>query len=504
MRKQKTALQKINWRMGLWLPAVIMLSNPNLHAIDLLPDAIGYALLLVALRRVSALDESFGEVARAFRRMVWLSLARMVGLVWVYTMTSAGEHPTLLLTIAFAIGVLELLTILPALGQLFRGLSYIGTRLDGHIIFETARKRNIDRLTEKLRCAEQTGRWSPERCRKVDRKLRRMARQPGGDITDRMCFSCQLFAVLKTALCALPELAALSQAPYDAGATAFNWYAHINALRAMAWLVASVIGIVWACRVIGYCCRIAKDTPLWENLADQCDEDERLHPERVPKRRLRRAAYCLCVACIFCVDFQIDGINFLPGFITPLALWAALAFLWPYLTHTVRAICAAVFSLGTITTTHFYLSCIRFFTEYDIVLYASNWNVREAYTRYVIDNLWIEVAFMHLMLAAVGLMLCSLIHRYAGKLSMATHKYTSEQINARRRSALRRHLLVPAILGVIMIAYRAVCYTILPAYAMVRWIDFAIAAIFAAFACLRILDVKDELNIESMLAGSSR
>ena len=84
MTKQLTALQKINWRMGLWLPAVILLSNPYLHVLDLMPDAIGYVLLLIALRRVSALDESFGEVARAFRRLALLSVARLGGLVWVY------------------------------------------------------------------------------------------------------------------------------------------------------------------------------------------------------------------------------------------------------------------------------------------------------------------------------------------------------------------------------------------------------------------------------------
>ena len=499
MAKQKTALQKINWRMGLWLPALILLSNPYLHTIDLMPDAIGYALLLIALRRVSVMDESFGEVARAFRRLALLSVARMVGLVWVYSATSASERPTLILIICFVLGVLELMTILPACHQLFRGLSYLGTRLDGHIIFENARHRKIDRLTKKLRRAEQTGEQNSKSYRKLDAKLRRLARRSSGDITDKMCFVCQSFAVCKTVLCVLPELAALSQAPYDAGATNFNWYAYINGFRAMAWLVAGVIGIVWLCRVTVYCCHIANDTPLWEQLAQRCDEDERQHPERVPKKRLHHAMVCISVACAFCVNLQLDGINVLPTFVTPLALLGAVAFLWPYLTRAVRLVCTAVYSIGTLTSAYFYVSCLRFFTEFDIVQYGYHWNVREAYEAYIIGNLWMELAFMALTLVATGVLLCSLIQHYAKKSSMGTHQYTSQQIDARRQAALKRHLLLPAIFCIAMINARSVYYVYLPEANMVWVIDFAVAVIFAVFACVRVWNVKDELNVERML-----
>ena len=499
MKKQTTALQKINWRMGLWLPAVIILSNPYLHALDVMPDAIGYLLLLIALRRVSALDESFAEVARALRRLALISVARLVGLVWVYSMTSASEQPTLILIVCFVLGVLELMAVLPACSQLFRGLSYIGTRLDGRIIFENASKRKLGRLTEKLRRAEQTGAWSEKRCRRVDRKLRRMAKRARGDITDKMCFACQSFAVMKTALCVLPELAALSQAPYDAGATNFNWYAYINGFRAMAWLAASVIGIVWLCRVTVYCCRIAQDAPFWEQLADRCDEDERSHPERLPKKRLRYATICISVACAFCVNFQMDGINFLPGFITPLALLGALIFLWRYLPQKVRLVCAAVYSLGTLTSVYFYVSCLRFFGEYDIVQYGYNWNVRDAYDSLVVGNLWMEVAFLALTLAATGVMLCSLIGRYSAKSRLGTHQYTTEQLDAKRQRALRRHLLLPMILGIITIIVRANYYLFLPEASMLWLADVAVAAVFAVFACLRVWNVCDELNVERML-----
>lgn len=499
MTKQLTALQKINWRMGLWLPAVILLSNPYLHVLDLMPDAIGYVLLLIALRRVSALDESFGEVARALKRLTLLSVARLGGLVWIYTATSASEQPTLILILCFVFGVLELMTILPACHQLFRGLSYIGTRLDGRIIFENAHKRKLDRLTEQLRRAEQTGEWSEERCRKVDRKLRRLARRSSGDITDRMCFVCQSFAVVKTVLCVLPEMAALSQAPYDAGATNFNWYAYINGFRAMAWLAVSIVGVVWLCRVTVYCCRIAKDTLLWEQLAQACDEDERQHPERVPRKKLRSAMICLTVAFAFCVNLQMEGINYLPGFVTPLAMLGAVAFLWPYLTRTVRFVCTAVYSLGAAISIYFYVSCLKFFTEYDIVQYNFRWDVREAYDSLVLGNMWMELAFMLLALVATWALLCSLIGRYAGKSHMGTHQYTSEQLDTQRKSALKRHLLVPAILGVVMIVVRVVYYAILPEEGMVWVIDFAVAVVFAVFASLRTWNVRDELNVEHML-----
>ena len=153
------ARRQLKWRRAWYITALIFLCNPNLHALDLFPDFIGYALLLRGLRRTAQADESFGRGASLLRRLSYLSLARVIGLFWITLATGADDRPVLLLTLSFALGVLELMAVFPACREFFGGLSYLGMRMGGRVIFEP--------------------------CGKGSTK----------DITDRACLRCQVFAV---------------------------------------------------------------------------------------------------------------------------------------------------------------------------------------------------------------------------------------------------------------------------------------------------------------------
>jgi len=504
MKKEKNALQKINWRVGLWLPALIFLSNPNFHALDLLPDAIGYLLLIAALRRVSALDESFAFVTRAFRRMAWLSVARGVALIWALTMVNASEKPVLLLIISFALGVLELMTILPACSQLFKGLSYMATRLDGKIVFEGARARRVAHLTAKLKRAEEMGGLSEARRQKLDRRIRRLARHTSEDITDRVCFSCQLFAVLKTALCVLPELSALSTSSYEAGAIRVNWYNYINLFRVFALFVGMIVGTVWLVRIIVYCTRIAGDTPMWERLLEKCDEDELVHPERRPARHMRLAIGLITVACVFYANLYFEGINLLPSFLSPVALLAALLVLWRYLPPMLGRIGAVVFGLQTVVSAYSYLSIVKFYAEHDIFRVALQFQVREQYNRLVIVPAIWEAAFALLSLAVVAAMLWVIIHRYTGSHGVGSYRYTVEELLRIRRAQLARLLILPLALAVVSIGCHVAYYYLLPEHEVFWVVDVLAALAMTVFTNLRLRDVRDDLDMMRMVEAGRK
>lgn len=498
MEKGKTALQRIGWQAGLWVPALLLLSNPNLHTLDLLPDVIGYVLLLVGIRRLALLDAGFADVAKAFRRMLLLSLARMIGLVWIYTSTAAYEQPTLILSVCFVLGILELMTILPACKQLFGSLSYMATRLDGATVFESVRARKIERLNKKMRRVAKGGSLDSEKQVKFDRKMRKLSRARG-DITDRMCRSCQIFAIVKTVLCVLPEFAGLAYAPYDAGAIRFNWYNYINGFRAIAWLICGVFGIVWLCRSISYIRHISRDEPFWERVWERCREDARLHPERKPAGRLRAAMALMAVGFVFFINFRFDGINVLPGFITPIAFLCATACLWTYLPGAVKSIATIVFSLQTLVSAYVWAQSNRFFGEFDLALYDINWNVRDAYGKYVMDMVWLEALTTLLSLATLGAMLFSLIDRYTASGGSATRSHTSQELTRMRRAGIKSCLVFPAILGVLMIAARVVNGYLLPEVEMIWLVDLFASMAFAVFASLRVFTVKDEMRPEHMV-----
>lgn len=504
MNHRKTALQKIGWTWGLWLPALLLLSNANLHLLDFLPDFIAYALLLIGMRRLAFMDAGFAEVARAFRRMLLLSVARMVGLVWVYTATAAYEQPTLILSLCFVLGVLELMTILPACRQLFGSLSYLATRQDGTLVFESARARKISRLTAKLQRLEQMGGMDESRRQKYDRKLRRLSRRPTTDVSDRVCRSCQMFAIVKTVFCVLPEFASLSYASYEAGAARFNWYAYINGFRALAFLAVTVVGIVWLSRTIAYCLHIAKDTPFWERVADLCEQDAALHPERRPNIQLRRAMILLTVGFVFFINLRLDGVNFVPGFVTPVAFLLALLCLRRYLPVAVSVLCGATFVFQGAVLTYTYVQTARFFGEFDLALYDISWNVRKAYAANIVGTAWPEAIVQVISLVAVGVMLFSLIDRYTKPANASTYQYTAEQLSRVRRTHIKCYLVFPAVLAALMIAARLVNCYMLPKFEMIWLADFFAAAIFAVFASLRVFSVKDELCPERMVESSEK
>jgi hypothetical protein len=270
VRSQANALKQLNWRPALYLPALIFLCNPNVQGLDILPDFIGYLLLVAGLRRVSLLDESFAEASRLFRRMAWLSAAQLIGIFWIFTVPSAEEVPTLVLLLCFVMGVLELMTVLPACRQLFHGLSYIGSRMDGTVLFTPVRGAH------------------------------------GGDITDRACRRCQTFAVVKVVLCAIPELSSLTDASYRAGATLVNWYAYVHGFRAIAFVIGAVVGVIWLVRTARYLNRIAQDHALWNALLTRCEQDEAAHPERVPAGHLKLSCTLAILAFVFCINFSVE------------------------------------------------------------------------------------------------------------------------------------------------------------------------------------------------------
>lgn len=502
MDKQKKPLQSIGWRAGLWLPALVLLSNPNLHTLDFLPDFIGYALLSIAIRRLSLVDAGFAEVRGAFRRMMWLSLARMAALVWIYTATAAYEQPTLILSACFVLGVLELMTILPACRQLFSSLSYLATRQDGKIVFESVRARKMARLSAKMARLEQSGALDAARRDRLDRKMRRLGRRGTGDITSHACRACQIFAVVKTALCVLPEFAALAYAPYDVGAIRFNWYAYIVGFRAVAFVITAVFGIVWLCRSISYVRRISRDLSFWQRVAERCREDALAHPERKPDGRLRAAMILMTVGFVFLVNFRLDGINYLPGFVAPLAFLCAAVSLWTYLPVAVKIVCGVAFSLQTAVSAYAWVLANQFFCEFDLALYDVHWRVRDEYARCVMETAWPEALATALSLAALGVVLLSLIHRYAASGGTATYSKSAEELARARLRGVKARLVFPAVLGVLMIAARVVNCYLLPEHEMIWLADLFASLAFAAFASLRVFSVKDELRPERMVKSS--
>ena len=495
MQTGREALKHLNWKRALWMPALLFLFNPYMHGLDILPDVIGYMLLVKALCRVALLDESFGETVRLLRRLALLSVGRLVALGWILSVPSAEEQPTLILLLCFAAGVLELMTVIPACHQLFHGLSYVASRLGGTVVLESARDAKVRRLHERLaRMSATDGRRAL-----LERRIKRV--RASGDMADRMCLVCQTFAVAKTVLCVLPELTALSDASYRAGATLFPWYAYVGGFRAVAVTVGLVIGAVWLWRMLRYCVHLERDCALWCALAERCDEDDASHPERLPRRRLRVALTLMLVAFAFCTNFSVDGLNVLPGFVTSLLLLATLWPLGPYLSRPVKAVSAICFGLHAVASAVAYVMSLDFYANYDLYAYFRSTAVKNAYDRVCVASV-AEAAVTAVAYVALCLIAACLIRRYTGAHGAATFACTKEEMARRRRHALYRHLLPVLLLGLLSAAMHAATAYWIVEYEFIWLPDVALSLLLLLFAWLRLHDLVEELDPKQMLSDA--
>jgi hypothetical protein len=294
----------------------------------------------------------------------------------------------------------------------------------------------------------------------------------GRDVTSLACQRTQIFAVVKVAMCVLPELAALTDASYRVGATTFNWYFYINGLRGMGMIVVLAVGLVWLARMIAYCRRIETDHTLWETLAARCDEDRAAHPERAMQRDMRIACALVLLSFVFLANFFVEYVNFLPGFVASLLLLLALIPLRRYVSAPIRIASAAVFLLHAAISAVSFVETVRFFETHHLSAYHRVREVMQAYDRLCLVVV-LESVVTVAVFAMLSVMAVSIIRRYTGAHDVATAGHSREQIIRLRRRELCLHLLPILVLGVLGAAAHAFYFCFLPVFDFVILVDLA-------------------------------
>ncbi len=125
MKKEQGAIH-----FGRMLWGFIFLLNPAPALFDILPDAIGYLLLVMSLRRVSLSLARFESAREKFIKLALLSLSKIPAfflITYIAVSTSFSQGAIIpVATLAYAVG--ELCYLLPALNHLFLGFYHLGER----------------------------------------------------------------------------------------------------------------------------------------------------------------------------------------------------------------------------------------------------------------------------------------------------------------------------------------------------------------------------------------
>jgi hypothetical protein len=282
MKSNRVAINKndpVAKAFGRCAIGVLFLLNPNFSLIDILPDAIGYLLILSGLRAIAPVSPSIEEARNRFVMLLRVSLIRIAALP--LTVLAGYNEQTFILIFTFAFALFETIYLLPAFYYLYDGTTYLSLRFGGE------KSRNI----------------TPPRIITI------------------------VFIIVRAVCNVLPELQYLPT-QYNDGLGTVSDYQPIKLSELQHMLVLANIvftllfAIIWIVRFRHYLKRLRCDSELCTALSQTIAAVPR-DEGGVLLQSLKPAFTLISIAMFATLDFYADGYNLIPDIIPALLLLAA-------------------------------------------------------------------------------------------------------------------------------------------------------------------------------------
>ena len=295
---------KLKKRMGFGLvaAAAFFLFDPNISVIDLLPDAVGYIFLTLGLSQLSYMSDQIAEAYERFKKMILVSVAKLASLIVIFGLSDAANRPYMLLLFSFSFGVVELLFLIPAYAELFKGILTISDRQGGRVAYLS--KRN-----------------------------------GGSSYAERIHILTVVFVVFKIVSATWPEALSLLSTEYTESFVMYM-YEYIGVFRILAFLPTLAFGIVWLVRFRGLFSRLGREEELVSNIKTTFENDLFPKTGMFIRRALNAVILALTVAAVFCVDLAMGSvgivgdsaaeINIMPDWIAAVLILASAVMLNRY------------------------------------------------------------------------------------------------------------------------------------------------------------------------------
>lgn len=308
--------------VGMIAAGMIFLFNPFVNIVDVLPDFIGYALIIFGLTKTSFLDERLKDARRGMSIMLLISVIKTALLTLLPRVDS-----TMVLLFAFSFFVAESIFAIPAFLNLYRGFVGLGEIYGGTSIFYI-RRRQLSAKTVRLRGIDPD---SPEA----------FVTQSG--VGGLMALT-NIFIILRGVMSFLPELTAL-QSPNSVRYESWSYFNWIFRSASVIFLLP--LAIIWARAAYKYFTGIKHDGVFIDTITEKYDREVRPHTGMLCACHMK-SVYCLIIAvAVASGNFYIDYVNILPSFVSAVGFAAVIAMIWSYLhgrAERVMAICTLVLS----------------------------------------------------------------------------------------------------------------------------------------------------------------
>ena len=443
---------------GLMTAGFILLFNPVIMFPvfgDILPDAVGFFLIAAGLTRLSSFIGKLAEAREGFIRLAFLEMGKFLAML-SFVRASGTAKPL----VALVAGLLEAMLFIPAVLNLFEGLSFAGLWYGGTAIYA---KKTVTRGggTREIENAAALKRY--------------------------MIF----FYLFRIAATLIPELSELQMYDYlgTVDRRAFDMVYFKPLFYILFSAAVCVFGAVYIVRVVRFFRSLKQDRPFINALEDKYRRDVMPKTGYFIAKRMKLVLALFAFAACTSLIFPLDNINVLPGFISSGFLIAAAVLMLRYEKTALWAVVLSAVRCGLAV-----LNLVRqilYFNDYsaDAVL-----RVTEAYNRYyglamteVAEYLF---ALASVLVFAVALMKAVKAHLEIMGIQTDNAMYSKRNRDLETYNVIGGKLLLTSVLAILHYVAACAYRYLLVDFSLVLVVTTAVTLIYAAYAVysMRVID----------------
>ncbi len=374
------------WLFGI---ASIFFFNPNVMLFDVLPDFIGWGLLLLTFSPAADILPHMDVACTNFKRLFWIGVARIpafILMIDVYYSFQTERSIVPLLILCF--GTLELIFTFTAVKELFEGIGYAASRAESDGIFYLCLSpkrintltQKAEKLKEKAKTAQSKG--QSKKAKNLNRAADKAAYKAQRRIPLSALVRCACTLAIIKFLCEfLPELTQL---------TTFDSLGYVTPLSVnilnyrkyfvvLAALIALIYGIFYLVRFIGYSRVLSSSKALNTYLEKSLGKLREASPNLAIRRRVQLSALLFCVGFALMTDFYSDSLNVIPDTPGYIILFAAALTLLPLIKNKAGVVISGI--VTTVLSALSWADTVSFTANHDYSAVAVRESAQSAFSR---------------------------------------------------------------------------------------------------------------------------
>lgn len=285
--------------MGLYciIAGFILLANPVVNIVDIVPDAIGFFLIVGGLTKLSFVIEKIADARKLFWKLALFETAKLACSALFPFMDGSTK---VLLT--FCAGLIELLLFIPAINNLFEGYSYAGIKYNGTAMYEKhSRAPKSTRQKKPLKATESHDALS---------------------LTKATILFFYSFRVVSTLVPELTELQIYDRlGTVSAFSRSLTYYKPF--LYVVFGLAVIIAAIVYIKRVVRFFNLLKNDKVFVENFTNEYKHNITTRETFFIARHMKQSLMCFSAAVVTSFVLTTDNINLMIGVISAGFLIAA-------------------------------------------------------------------------------------------------------------------------------------------------------------------------------------